>query len=270
MRDRYTRRQTVGSLSIKCRRSSQRTIQQAKPSTSVARTPWRLTAMLIGACEFLLMEEGLELGALSLAFAQAAAMGFLVAAPVGPVGALCINRTLGSGAIVGLATGLGAATVHGGWTLVMVLGLTAIEAPDKAGPFTQWATVAGALLLAYIGIRTCMRPSVSIPAAIPLPTALVCLSAYLSGIALTSTNPTTPFLFLTTMPALLPGNAQASLYWPLLAVGTFAGSCCWWVILSGTTASLRHHVTGSVLSNINKVAGAVLIALAALLFSRAF
>jgi threonine/homoserine/homoserine lactone efflux protein len=170
-------------------------------------------------CEFLMMEVGVELGALSLAFARAGALGFLVAAPVGPVGALCINRTLGSGAIVGLATGLGAATVHGGWTLVMALGLTTIAGPDKGGPFTQWATVAGALLLTYIGIRACIRPSVLMPAATPLPTALVCLSAYLSGIALTSISPTTPLLFLTTVPALLPGDAQASLYWPLLAVG---------------------------------------------------
>ena len=216
------------------------------------------------------MEEGLELGALSLAFAQAGALGFLVAAPVGPVGALCINRTLGSGAIVGLATGLGAATVHGGWTLVMVLGLTTMAVPDKGDAFAQWASVAGAILLTYIGVRACIRPSVLIPVAIPLPTALVCLSAYLSGIALASTSPTTPLLFLTTMPALLPGNAQASLYWPLLAVGTFAGSCFWWVILSGTTASLRRHVTASVLSSINKVTGVVLIALAALLLSRAF
>jgi threonine/homoserine/homoserine lactone efflux protein len=201
-----------------------------------------------------------------LSCAKALALGFLVAAPLGPVGALCISRTLGSGAVVGLATGLGAATVHGVWTLIILLGVASSVQADLVAP---WASTAGAILLAYIGARAYIRRSTLITAVIPTPTAIVCASAYFSGIALAGANPTTPLLFLSTMPDLFPRDAQGSLPWLLLALGTFLGSCFWWAILSSATASLRRYVTVSVLSNINKVTGTVLIGLAGLLLSRA-
>jgi threonine/homoserine/homoserine lactone efflux protein len=215
------------------------------------------------------VEEAMEQAALLLACAKAVALGFLVAAPVGPVGALCISRTLGNGAVVGLATGLGAATVHGLWTSIIVFGLASSVAPIGSGVFAPWASSAGAVLLAFIGVRACVRRSALLPAVVPVPTAIVCASAYFSGIALASANPTTPLLFLSTMPDLFPRHAQGSLDWVLLAFGTFMGSCFWWIILSSATASLRRHVTVSVLSNINRVTGAILIGLAGLLLSRA-
>ena len=200
-----------------------------------------------------------------LACTKAAALGFLVAAPVGPVGALCISRTLGSGAIVGLSAGLGAATVHGLWTLVIVLGL------GSAGTtiLDPWGSVVAAILLTYIGARAYSRPRLLIPPVIPMPTAVVCASAYLSGLALATANPTTPLLLLSTMPDLYPADAALSLHWLLLGLGTFVGSCFWWVVLSSATASLRRHATASVLSIINRVTGMVLIVLAGAFLGRA-
>jgi threonine/homoserine/homoserine lactone efflux protein len=55
-------------------------------------------------------------------FLKAMVLGFCVAAPIGPVGILCINRSLGGGAVLGLATGLGASTVQVGWILIATAG----------------------------------------------------------------------------------------------------------------------------------------------------
>ena len=43
-------------------------------------------------------------------FTRGLAIGFSIAAPVGPIGLLCIRRTLADGRLVGFVSGLGAAT----------------------------------------------------------------------------------------------------------------------------------------------------------------
>jgi threonine/homoserine/homoserine lactone efflux protein len=60
-------------------------------------------------------------------FLSAVGLGFSVAAPVGPIGVLCIRRTLADGRTVGLACGLGAATADAFYGLVAGLGLTAVS-----------------------------------------------------------------------------------------------------------------------------------------------
>ena len=211
----------------------------------------------------------MDLETLSLAFARAGALGFMVAAPIGPVGALCISRTLGSGSIVGLATGVGAATVHAGWTLLILLGLAKMADPNDVALIARGASIVGAILLTYVGAMAFARPGALIPQKMPFPTAIVCFSAFLSGVGLTGANPTTPLLFLTAIPALVSGQAPTFLYWLFIAIGTFIGSVTWWVILSSSTSFLRHRVTASALTKINKLTGMTIIALAALLLSRA-
>jgi hypothetical protein len=78
-------------------------------------------------------------------FLKAVVLGFCVAAPIGPVGLLCINRSLGGGALLGLATGLGASTVQVGWILLatagtagaVILAAPRVDGggyPDRRGP----------------------------------------------------------------------------------------------------------------------------------------
>ena len=54
-------------------------------------------------------------------------IGFAIAAPVGPIGLLCIQRTLAYGRLTGLATGLGAASADAVYGMVAGFGLTAIS-----------------------------------------------------------------------------------------------------------------------------------------------
>ena len=49
----------------------------------------------------------------AILFLKGVLIGFSIAAPVGPIGVLCIMRTLNGGRLSGLVTGLGAATADG-------------------------------------------------------------------------------------------------------------------------------------------------------------
>src|SRR5512140_184956 len=89
---------------------------------------------------------------------QAFAIGFLIAAPVGPIGVLCIRRTLADGRRIGFLSGLGAATADMSYGAVAAFGLTAIQSVLVAQQ--SWLRIIGGLFLIYLGIRTFLtRPA---------------------------------------------------------------------------------------------------------------
>src|SRR5579872_6647219 len=80
------------------------------------------------------------------------AFGLSIAAPVGPIGMLCIRQTLAGGALLGFATGLGAAAADGLYGAVAAFGITAV-----AGFLTRWEAVlrvAGGLFLIWLGANS--------------------------------------------------------------------------------------------------------------------
>src|SRR5437764_8785946 len=95
-------------------------------------------------------------------FVRGLAVGLAVAAPVGPIGVLCIRRTLTDGRRVGLACGLGAATADAMYGLVAGLGVVAIS--TSFAPHQAALRAVGAIYLAYLGVRT-LRSEVSREAA---------------------------------------------------------------------------------------------------------
>jgi len=80
------------------------------------------------------------------------ALGFSIAAPVGPIGVLCIRRSLAEGRQIGLATGLGAATADALYGAVAAFGLTAVSSFLVGQKW--WLGLIGGLFLCYLGIRT--------------------------------------------------------------------------------------------------------------------
>jgi hypothetical protein len=76
-------------------------------------------------------------------------IGFMVAAPIGPMGILCIQRTLASGIATGLATGLGAATVHLAYSAVAVIGLGVIVQPWIDAHTVALSVLSGVIMLAF-------------------------------------------------------------------------------------------------------------------------
>lgn len=133
-------------------------------------------------------------------------LGLSIAAPVGPIGILCIRRTIAMGPWVGLVSGLGAATADGLYGCIAGFGLTAIA--DFLTNQSFWLQIVGGLFLCYLGITTFLsKPAEDKPTtsslsantnlaasrAVALPRSL--LSAYGSTLALTLTNPATIFSF---------------------------------------------------------------------------
>jgi LysE type translocator len=123
-------------------------------------------------------------------FLRGLVIGFSIAAPVGPIGVLCIRRTLADGRAAGFFSGLGAATADALYGAVAAFGLTAISSV-LIGQAT-WLRLGGGLFLCYLGIKTFLAR----PAAEATPArATGLIGAYVSTLLLTLANPTTILSF---------------------------------------------------------------------------
>src|SRR5262245_50113848 len=91
-------------------------------------------------------------GSLTGYFLKGAIIGLSIAAPVGPIGILCIRRSLANGARIGFVTGLGAATADAFYGAVAGFGLTAVAAFLTQQQF--WLSLCGGAFLCYLGLRT--------------------------------------------------------------------------------------------------------------------
>jgi len=186
------------------------------------------------------------------------AFGFLLAATVGPMWVLCLRRTLASGALVGLASGLGIAVADGFYGAVAAFGLTAISGFLLAHAF--WIGLAGAAFLLYLGVKTLTaKPDFDQKEERPLGLA----AAFLSTLGLTLTNPPTILAFAAIFAGL--GLASTSDYEAaaLIVGGVFLGSAVWWVILALGANRLRRHLGPRLFRAINIVSGVSILGFAA-------
>ena len=196
-------------------------------------------------------------------FLQGILLGFSIAAPVGPIGILCIRRTLADGRLMGFLSGLGAASADMLYGGIAAFGLTAIM--DLLVGVQFWLRAGGGLFLLYLGIRTFLaRPAST--AATARSTGL--FSAYASTFLLTVTNPMTILAFLGMFSARLPADGPSS---PLaLVLGVFLGSALWWLTLSGVVGIVREKFTPAWMRWVNRTSGAVIVVFAILTLAELF
>lgn len=198
---------------------------------------------------------------------QGILLGFSIAAPVGPIGILCIRRTLLSGPWIGVMTGLGAATADGIYGAIAGLGLTVITQVLVAHEI--WIQSLGGLFLCWLGLKILLslqQPKVD-PELEPLPNAsqgdhpwVQGLSAYGSALVLTITNPATILSFAAIFAGLgLGTTAVESGAALILVLGVFTGSGLWWLLLSCGISRLRHRLTPQRLQWVNRISGLVLM-----------
>ncbi len=181
-------------------------------------------------------------------------LGFAIAAPVGPIGILCIRRTLAQGRAVGFVSGLGAATADVLYGCIAAFGLTALSGllVRQQG----WLRLAGGLFLCYLGVKTLLTRPADQPAAAE---GRGFAGAYLSTLALTLTNPMTIFAFMAVFAGLgvgqtIHGYAAAA----LVVLGVFLGSAAWWFLLSGGVSLLRSKFGTGALLWVNRAAGVII------------
>jgi threonine/homoserine/homoserine lactone efflux protein len=182
-------------------------------------------------------------------------IGFSIAAPVGPIGVLCIRRTLAEGRVHGFVSGLGAATADAFYGTLAALGLTLISAflIDQA----NWLRLIGGAYLCYLGVKTFRsRPSESAAEA----KGRGLLGAYGSTLFLTLTNPLTIFAFAAIFAGVgaeaASGNTLGGLN---VVLGVFLGSTAWWLILVTLTSLFRARLTITGLAWVNRLSGLLIL-----------
>jgi threonine/homoserine/homoserine lactone efflux protein len=186
-------------------------------------------------------------------FLKGAVIGFSIAAPVGPIGVLCIRRSLAHGRGVGLATGLGAATADGFYGAVAAFGLTALSS-FLLGQKLRLALFGG-LFLCWLGARTFSAR----PAPLEQPNAPAGLaSAYASTLLLTLTNPMTILSFIAIFAGIGLGDAGSAWGAGVVVLGVFLGSVFWWLLLSFGASAVRSRLDAHWMRVINRVSGAVI------------
>jgi threonine/homoserine/homoserine lactone efflux protein len=188
-------------------------------------------------------------------FLRGLIIGFSIAAPVGPIGILCIRRTLAEGRASGFLSGLGAATADALYGCVAGFGLTVISGFLVDQRF--WIQLIGGIFLLALGVKT-LRAVPAERAAAVSGTGLA--ASYASTLLLTLTNPMTILSFAGIFAALgvaeTGGDLSAA---ARLVLGVFIGSAAWWLLLSGGVGLLREKLSTGVLRSANLLSGAILL-----------
>ncbi len=189
-------------------------------------------------------------------FLRGLLIGFSIAAPVGPIGVLCIRRTLAEGRLVGFLSGLGAASADMLYGAIAAFGLTALQA--LLVEQRNWLAPLGGLFLLYLGARTFFsKPAQEAASAKGYGT----FSAWLTTFFLTLTNPMTILSFMAIFAGLRLGETDGDmLSAALMVLGVFLGSAAWWLTLSTGVGLLRDKFTPALMTWVNRLAGLLIFA----------
>ncbi|MBK3798415.1 LysE family translocator [Azospirillum brasilense] len=183
-------------------------------------------------------------------------IGFSIAAPVGPIGLLCIRRTLADGPAHGFVSGLGAASADAVYGAIAGFGVVLIT-DALLGAQVALKLVSGLMLL-WLGWSTLRARPAERAADARGGGGLT--GAYASTFALTLANPATILSFAAVFGGLgvSAGDGSSTGVAALLVAGVFTGSAMWWLGLSASVGAFRRRVTPAAMLWINRVSGAVL------------
>jgi threonine/homoserine/homoserine lactone efflux protein len=180
-------------------------------------------------------------------------LGFSIAAPLGPIGLLCIKRTLEGGRIHGIFSGLGAASADAFYGSLAAFGLA--ELFQHFSWVQTWTQILGGGFIVYLGIRYLLSKSAANSDGSEISGGRKG-RVYLTTFLLTLSNPVTIFAFLG-MFAGAGVSSKGSAIW--VVTGIFCGSMLWWVVLAFITHWLGKRLSAKVLLWVNRIAGMALI-----------
>jgi len=187
-------------------------------------------------------------------FIKGLIIGFLLAAPVGPVGILCIRRTLVRGRLHGLASGLGAAVADAVYGFIAAFSLTFVS--DFLVAHKTLIRLIGAIVICALGIRTFFSRittrSEESPDAGNLATD--CVSTFF----LTLMNPITLLAFTAVFAGVGIEHATHTLE-GLLVAGVFVGAASWWLLITTFAGLFHRKISIENLRWLTKIAGISII-----------
>ena len=187
-------------------------------------------------------------------FLKGLIIGFAMAVPIGPIGVMCIRKTLAEGHTRGLIIGLGAATADSLYSSIAAFGLTFIS--DVIATQHFWLRLVGGGLLLFLGIRT-FRAKRKVPA-IPSDNKGM-LRSFASAFFLALTNPVTIFAFVAVFAAFGLGYRLSISSACILVVGVFTGSCLWFLSLGYVATLFREKLDAEGLTWVNRISGVLII-----------
>ncbi len=209
-------------------------------------------------------ESSMFLGLLAKGFL----LGLIVSVPLGPVGALCIQRTIGKGYKSGLLGGLGAACADLLYALVAGFGVSVVI--DALIKVRKWIQIGGAaifMLMAYKVFNT--NPAIQVrknrhqkhrP-----------LEDFILTFLLTFSNPTPVFVFMAAFAGFIVGDEGVNYHHIIISIaGVFAGCLAWWFTLVSCVNMFRHKIRLRHLLWVNKITGVVVFIFAVFLLIEAF
>ena len=188
-------------------------------------------------------------------FIKGLIFGFSIAAPVGPIGILCIRRCLNSGWRAGLLTGMGAATADAVYGSLAAFGLSGISGflVNQQG----WVQCFGGLFLLFLGLRALFPKNEPLQ---DTPASASGTMGYLSAFLLTLTNPMTILSFAAVFAGMglgVIGSGATCAAW--LVAGVFSGSMAWWLILTAATRFFKRQISATAMIWIDRISGVILV-----------
>lgn len=185
------------------------------------------------------------------------AIGVAVAAPIGPINIMCIQRSLKQGFSAGVFTGIGAVLGDGTFAAIAAFSITSIS--DVLIGYSHWIESIGGLFLIGLGLRSFLVETLIEPA--PRNLSLIDNSALVgTTYFMTITNPAMVLGF-----AAFFGSASGLIEFPkdywgasLLVAAVMLGSLLWWVFLAGIMHRFRASIGANALTKINRISGGII------------
>lgn len=188
-------------------------------------------------------------------FLRGIAIGFAIAAPIGPVGILCIRKALADGRLAAFVAGLGAAMADTLFGAVAAFGIGVVMSFIDGQAFTL--KVVGGIFMIGLGVHTWRSAAITVEAQPGKGPGMA--KDFLSTFAITATNPGTILgvagVFAALGPSGRPGGAQSG----LITLGIFCGSTLWWMILSAVASAARSRFTPDRMRRFNHLSGGMLM-----------
>lgn len=183
-------------------------------------------------------------------------IGFSIAAPVGPIGILCIQRTLNKGRKSGFCSGMGAASADAIYGFLAGFGITAIS--GVLLKYQSQIRIIGGMFLIYLGLKALLsKPPERAASAAEGPGIA---GDFLSTLLLTITNPATIISFAGIFAGFgIVEKGTNYISAASLVIGVFTGSLLWWLLLSTTIDYFKKRFNFSGLKWVNIASGLIII-----------
>ena len=186
-------------------------------------------------------------------------IGVVASAPMGPVGVLCVQRTLNKGRAYGLVTGVGAASSDILYALLTGYGLSLLYDVITNQTTIYWMQLIGAVIMFIFGVHTYRTNPVQNTRNVSHNKSSL-LRNGVTGFFITLSNPTIILLFLglfTPFNFMLPELSLLMQFLGYLSI--FGGAMLWWLFITSVVNKLRTHFDVRGIWIINRVIGAAVM-----------